>query len=76
MNLREIELIEARLPLGLKPMSTEMELIGLVARARRERSQGIARLFGRFLSRLADAVVQIRLLASDCTAARRRVQHS
>ena len=74
MNHSEIEFIEARLPIGLKPMPTDVELIGIVAQARRQRSRDMARLMVRFFNALADAVVQVRGIAAECTAARRRAE--
>ena len=70
MNAREIEYIEARLPMGLRTMPSPEELDRLVAQVRTQRNQHIAESFSAFLDALNAFAVEVRKIAVACTAAR------
>ena len=70
MNAREIEYIEARLPVGLRAMPSPEELDRLIARVRTERNQHMAASFSAFIEGLKTFAAEVRRIAAACTAAR------
>lgn len=70
MNMREIESIEAGLPVGLRRVLGHLEKERLIAGANRARNECIATSFAKLFARLIGVFESVRKIASDCTAAR------
>ena len=75
MNAREIEFIEARLPVSLQKMPSPEQMDQLLARAKRQRSEHLGDAFAAFVEGTRGLFAAVRRIAADCTSARLHQEH-
>ena len=70
MNAKEIEFIEAHLPVGLQALPSPARMVGYLASVRRERNRHLAATFSGIGGQLKRVARAIRNIAIACAAAR------